>query len=210
MYRIIPVTSPGRRLAVLSSAPSSDAPGRSSHAESASPAGPSVAVADTRPGEALLRKLFWGAAASAIDTDPDVCAHLFGICRILQAEHLEARGIACSFDVEPGRLPKPICDGIGQLVRALIMDAAEHALTGVGDKTIAVSLHRRGTLWVCSIAHSGGRVTRSAGPRSWRAIAETHAAELKASFRTRSTHQGTITAVLIALDRSGNLPVSMH
>jgi two-component sensor histidine kinase len=115
---------------------------------------------------------------------------------------LDARGIGCSFDVEPGLLPRPVCDALGLVVRALIMDAAEHALTGVGDKTIAVALHRRRAIWACSVAHTGTRLNRAAGPRSWRAIAEAHAAELNANFRTQSNNQGTITAVCFAVDRN--------
>jgi len=212
MHPIIPVIPAGRRLAGLSSAISSLTPGRSDRLPSVTPARSSGAVADTGAGEALLRKLFWGTTGSGpdidIDTDTDVCAHLFGLCRALQADYLDARGIGCSFDVEPGRLPKPVCNSIGSIVRALVMDAAEHVLTGVGDKTVAVSLHRRGAMWVCSIAHSGSRVNRTAGPRSWRATAEMHAAELKASFKTRSSDLGTVTAVFFALDDRGRVRAS--
>lgn len=83
------------------------------------------------------------------------------------------------------------------------MDAAEHVITGVGDKTIAVTLQRRRALWACSVAHSGSGVNRAAGPQSWRAIAEAHAVDLKAKFRTRSKDGGTITAVCFAIDRTG-------
>src|SRR5260221_9404181 len=90
---------------------------------------------------AFLRATASGANAS--DADPDICAHLFRLCRTLQAEHLDAGGITCVFDVEAGRLPRRVCDTLGLIVTALILDAAEHALANIGDKTIAITLRRR-------------------------------------------------------------------
>src|SRR5258706_15967524 len=71
---------------------------------------------------AFLRATASGSSAS--DADPDICAHLFRLCRTLQAEHLDAGGINCVFDVEAGRLPRRVCDLLGLIVTALVLDAA--------------------------------------------------------------------------------------
>jgi hypothetical protein len=203
MYPIIPVMPAGRGLAgrlrpkPLFTLESSDP------LPSAKPVRSGAAVSDSADDGALPRQLFWKTAGNRTDTGSDICAHLFQLCRTLKVEHLDPRGIACSFDVEPGMLPQPVCDRLGLIVRALVMDAADHAVTGIGDKTIAVTLHRRRAIWACSIAHSGSRVNRAVGPDSWRAIAEAHAVDLKAKFRTWSENGGTITAVCFAIDRTG-------
>jgi hypothetical protein len=155
----------------------------------------------TATSAAFLKAALSYAGASATTGDPDICAHLFGVCRALQAEHLDARGIACLFDVEPGPLPKRACQVLGLIVSALIMDAAEHALAGVGDKTIAVTLRRRGTAWACSVSHSGGRINQTGG-RPWRALADTLAAELPGDLRSQASNRGTITALVFAAERT--------
>jgi hypothetical protein len=205
MYQIIPVMPARRGLAGLSRVTPLLTPRRASRLASTALTSSGAVVEKTDRAGARLRELFWTSPASSADAGSDICAHLFQLCRSLQAEHLDARGMACSFDVEPGLLPQPVCDGLGLIVRALIMDAIEHALTGVGEKSVAVALHRRRAIWACSVAHTGARVNRPAGPRSWRAIAEAHAADLKANFKIRSSSQGTITAICFAVDRN-NIP----
>ena len=158
-----------------------------------------AAVADAGARAAFLRATF--SRVSANDADPDICAHLFRLCRTLQAEHLDACGINCVFDVDAGRLPRRVCDTLGLIVTALIMDAADHALAGIAEKTIAITLRRRGALWACSVAHSGGRVKRAVGRRSWLSIAEGLAAELGATYRSEATNGYTITAIVFAVDR---------
>src|SRR5271155_4742542 len=93
-----------------------------------------VNAADAGARADFLRRALSGGAATGTDENPDVCAHLFCLCRTFQAECLDPRGIDCLIDIEPGRLPKRVCDVLGWIVGALIMDAAEHAIAGVGGK----------------------------------------------------------------------------
>jgi two-component sensor histidine kinase len=182
-------------------------PSRGGHGSEPNPGAPAEFAA-TATRAAFLQAVLSYATASASAGDPDVCAHLFGLCRTLQIEHLDAYGINCLFDVEPGRLPQRACHVLGLIVSALIMDAAAHALAGVDDKTIAVSLRRRGAIWAGSVSHSGGRVNRQAGRGPWRAVADALAAELPADLRSQVSHHGTITALVFDPQRSGAAPLT--
>jgi len=210
MHSNIPDVPAGRRVAGLSGAEPCSTPGSSGPPRPGRPAHSSVVAADTGISDARLKDLFWGTTASGADAASDICAHLCQLRRTLQADHMDARGIDCRFDIEPGRLPKPVCESLGLAIRALILDAAEHAPAGLGDKTIAVTLRRRSAIWACSVAHSGSSASRAAGPRSWLAIAEAHAAALQADFRTTSSNRGTITAILFAADRSSIDAAAVH
>ncbi len=159
-----------------------------------------VTAADAGARAAFLQRVLWVSAATGTDEDPDICAHLFRLCRTFQAEYLDPRGIDCLIDIEPGRLSKRVCDVLGWIVGALIMDAAEHAIAGVGDKRIAVTLRRRGAIWTCVVAQSGIRLKRAAGPRSWLALAESLAAELNGNYGRRASHQGAIDVIDFAVD----------
>src|SRR5258708_39280314 len=79
----------------------------------------SRALADPGGRAALLRAAF--PATRSRGDDADICAHLFRLCSALQADHLDAHGIACLFDVEPGRLPRPGCDTPDLIVTALTL-----------------------------------------------------------------------------------------
>lgn len=136
MHSNIPDVPAGRRVAGLSGAEPCSTPGSSGPPRPGRPAHSSVVAADTGISDARLKDLFWGTTASGADAASDICAHLCQLRRTLQADHMDARGIDCRFDIEPGRLPKPVCESLGLAIRALILDAAEHAPAGLGDKTI--------------------------------------------------------------------------
>jgi hypothetical protein len=118
------------------------------------------------------------------------------------SEQLAARRITCLFDVDPGRLPKRICDTLGRIVEALMMGTAERALAGIGDKRIVVTLRRRGVMWICAIEHVGDRQARAVvKPHSWLAVADAQAATLEARCRRQPSDRGMITTVAFVVGR---------
>ena len=138
--------------------------------------------------EIVATRLFEDSFARAIpgiarESEVDACLYLFGLCKELQATHLDRRGIDCLIDGgNIGRLPEIVCRMLGLMVGELVRDASE---CRIAPRTLTLTLHRRGDICLCTI--SGQRVTDPhAGPQLGLKRAQQLAAELDGACMIRS------------------------
>jgi hypothetical protein len=91
----------------------------------------------------------------------DACRYLFKLCKRLDDDYLEKRGITLMFDVDGGTLPGPACRTAGLIVAVLVIDITGRSRVRPTTGTITVKMHRRGTMWACSVSDSGIYAVRS-------------------------------------------------
>jgi hypothetical protein len=94
----------------------------------------------------------------------DACKYLFRLCRQLNDDYLQPRGIVCLFDVEGGWLPGKTCRMVGMIIAALVIDIAENSRPNSKAGTVTISLHRWGTVWACSVSDNG--ICAAVSPRA--------------------------------------------
>jgi hypothetical protein len=90
-------------------------------------------------------------AAEPSEIDADL--YLFALCKHLQSICLDRHGIGCIFDADgAGRLPEAICRMLGAMVCELINDAGECTYNQTAERTVRVTLRRRGTACLCTVS----------------------------------------------------------
>ncbi|HEX9461681.1 MAG TPA: hypothetical protein VGB82_03705 [Alphaproteobacteria bacterium] len=93
----------------------------------------------------------WTGVASGDAAEIDAGLYLFALCRHLQMTSLDRRGIDCRVDArDTGRFPASVCRMLGLVVSELVKDASAGS-----PKMITVTLRRRGTTCLCTVACQG-------------------------------------------------------
>jgi hypothetical protein len=92
----------------------------------------------------------------ATPTEIDAGLFMLALCGYLQTTYLDRRGIDCFLDaVGTGRLPEMVCRMLDLMVRELVKDVSERLPNETARRTVAVTLRRRGTICLCTIAAHG-------------------------------------------------------
>ncbi len=125
----------------------------------------------------------------------DACSYLFKLCKRLDSDFLQQRGIACEFDVSGGWLPGATCRTVGLMVAALVIDLAARARVRPKHGLITISLHRWGDIWACSVSDSGIYAVRP-HPSRPPEIVQRLARSLNARLRHQPTEDGGMTAFM--------------
>ena len=125
----------------------------------------------------------------------DACRYLFKLCKQLDADYLQERGITFMFDVNGGLLSGPACRTVGIMVAALVIDISGRSRARPTNGTITVKLHRRGVIWACSVADSGIYAVRS-HPSNPPAIVRQLGRRLNAHLVHEATEDGATTAFM--------------
>src|SRR5258708_4157800 len=93
----------------------------------------------------------WTGVASGDGAEIEAGLYLFALCRHLQMTSLDRRGIDCRVDArDTGRFPASVCRMLGLVVSELVKDASAGS-----PKMITVTLRRRGTTCLCTVACQG-------------------------------------------------------
>lgn len=144
-------------------------------------------------GRALRRT----SSATRGDNAPrDVCAVLFEVCRSLQKEILDTRGITCFFDVDGGALPLWQCNAIGGILRKLFHKICSRAHDGAGGGRITVALHHTGQVWILGVTDKNIRAFKWEEQLAEDSLVKELAGCLNGTYRTQTTAQGATSAVL--------------
>jgi two-component sensor histidine kinase len=109
-----------------------------------------------RPRRLSARTTELRSAGSARESAIDADLYVFALCRQLQMTCLDRRDIDCRVDVEDvGRLPTSACRLLGLVVTELVNGASECSSLETMRREIAVTVRRRGTTCLCTVACRG-------------------------------------------------------
>lgn len=126
----------------------------------------------------------------------DACLYMFALCRHLQATCLDQRGIDGLLDVDgAGRLPEAVCRLLGLMVRELVNDAGGFSRPEPPHRTITVTLRRRETTCLCTIARRGFDDPRAGVQHGLKRV-QRLAAELGGSCMIRPMPERKLTAIM--------------
>ena len=125
----------------------------------------------------------------------DACRYLFKLCKRLDKDYLQERGIAFMFDVNSGLLPETACRTVGLMVAAIVIDVIGRSRIRPTKGAITVALRRQGAIWACSVSDSGIYAVRSHPPNP-PAIVRQLARRLNAHLVHEATEDGATTAFM--------------
>jgi hypothetical protein len=134
------------------------------------------------------------AEPSKIDAD----LYLFALCAHLQSICLDRHGIGCILDADgAGRLPEAVCRILGAMVCELINDAGVCTCNQTAERTVRVTLRRRGTACLCTVSRCSDSCPCEK-PGLWRA--RELASELNDGCSVRPVPDHGLTAIMFDLD----------
>jgi hypothetical protein len=128
------------------------------------------------------------------ETDADICAYLYQICREGQNGLLDKHGITCLFDVCDGRLPLWKCTIVGRFVQTMMRRIC--ACRPDGDATITVALRHRANVWILAVDAHGVRARERIQADAESDLLRFLVESLKAVWRERPTGNGTLSTLL--------------
>lgn len=109
-----------------------------------------------RPRRSPARTAELRFAAPAREPAIDANLYVFALCRQLQLTRLDRRHIDCRVDVDGvGQLPTSACRLLGLAVTELVSGASECSSLETAPREITVTVRRRGTTCLCTVACRG-------------------------------------------------------
>ncbi len=102
--------------------------------------------------------------------------------------------------MDPGTLPREVCQRLGLIVVELVTNTAKHAFIGRTNGRVSVSLRRRRGGWICVVADDGGGLR--GGPGEGMSFVRGLARAMDGELAIRSGRGGTVATVSLPVEPS--------